>query len=563
MKFVPSWRCPQLRAAALALAVAGVVGCDPVASSNKDVISKINDGVAKLGKANGYKPVDAVTAAHATLVSAASDKNAYAGFQAIAAASVASLDQGVGHVSAAPFYASIGAARQTLIQLRQLAAQIAITNDMAAGSKDADPKAVQAKVSGAIAAMQGSAQAATWGGDAAKLPTLAAAKQEISRLQGEIAQDQQRAADLTKQRSDAIATSEAQLKHADSLKGDQAVRAFADGSESRRKADDLSIQIDLQQDKLARDQGDLAIQQGQETAVNAGIALLQGHAKQIDAGWTDAQQRAASQTKIAAAAVSGDDADKTSQSIKALSAKLAQQLTEVQQARAAAVDQLAEADKYYATAQQQSQTLIKTFAEKINSPSKESKTYASLKQTVQPQQYTLQMGVVRRDAATMIAAEAALLAEASATKTEVGKILGDAGQTMPAELAGLDPLVASTLASDADTRLGESADMLTNVESGDTPPALKNSAKVAHLITLADRIQLAGLKTALGDTAAKATADGYLTDATALKGDIIAAGLRLPPLPGDLGTPPSAAPIDAPSTPAAPAPGTPAPAAAG
>lgn len=545
MKFSPQWR-----ATILALAVAGIVGCDPVASSNKDVVKDLHDGLAKLSKADGYRPLDAVNNAHTSLVSAAGEKGAGAGHQAIAAGAVAFLDQGVGQSQFSNFYANVNSARLTLAQLRTLATQVSLINTLADGQKKADPRDAQAKIADQIRAMQGDAQSQTWGGKGAGLPTLAAVKQEVSRLQGVVAEQQQKVADLTKQRADAIATSETQLKHADSLKGDEAVKAFADGSETRRKADDLAIQIDVENSKLARAQADLAVQQGQEAAINAGIANLTAQAKQLDTGWTDAQQRAADQTKLATTAANAEG-DKAF-SIKALSATLAKQLADVQSARNAAVDQFAEADKYFGTARDQAQNLIKEYSDRINSPAKDAKNYKSLKDTLQPAQYTLQMGVVRRDAGTLVAAEAALLQEVAAVKATVAAALEPAGLQLPAELAGIDPNGAKTLADDADTRLNDAAEALTNVESGESSPAMKTTAKVAHLITLNARIQLADLKGRLGDTGAKAAASQYRTDAAALKDDIVNGGARLPALPGDLGTPPAAPAGNAP----APAAGT-------
>ena len=561
MKFARTWLAPHWQVAALALAVAGVVGCDPIAQSNKDVLAKIASGDAKLSKASGYKPTDAVTSAHTDLAAAANDKNADPGYQAIAAAAVAGVDQGVAQTSAATFYDSVLHARQTLVELRMLASQIAYSAALADGNKKADPKEALAKLTASIQDLQGSADKATWGPDAAKLPTLAFVKQETSRLQGEIATQQQKIADLGKQRIDLIATSEAQLKHADGLKGDDGVRAFADGSESRRKADDLAIQIDVEKDKLARAQADLSLQQGQEAALNAGIALLQGHSEQLGKNWADSQQRAENQAKIITAAMEGDDQNKLT--LKQLSSDLAKQLADVSAQRTAADDNFKEADKYYGLAQKAAQALGQSFAEKLTTPGPNATNYKKLKEALQPQQYQLQVGLVRRDAAALIAAEAGLLADASATKTLVAAVLTPAGLQTPAELAAVDVNAAKTLADDADLRLGESAEQLTNVESGDTTTPIKNAAKIGRLIALNARIQLAGLKGTLGDTSAAATVSQMMSDAKDLKEQIVTAGQSLPRLPGELGqTPPPPTP-DAPLAPAAPATpaATPAPAA--
>ena len=551
------------RLAVLSMAVAGIVGCDDRGSANKAVLQKIDAGLAKLASVDGLSPSDGLTAAKTDLTDAAKETSANPAFVAVASASIAGVDQQAAVTAIAKLNTLEGAVRGTIAQMRALADQVALSNQYAVGYSLEDPKTAVSQLAGDISSMQGNAQALTWAPtDQTTSPTLAAVKQEISRLQGDISQRQQQIQDLTRQRADAVALSDQKLKEADTLKGDDAVKVFGEGSDARRKADDVAIEIDLAQSQLMRSQADLALQQTQQDAINGGITTLQSQGESIETSWADLQKHAAAQTAIATAIVDGDDQTKVT--IKDLSAQLAKQLDAVKQQRSAILDQFTEAEKYFGSARDDATKFGQSIQSKLSGTSKEVADYRALREAVHPQRYELQRANVQRDSGAVLLTEAALLSEVDGARTSMQTILDAAKLQMPTELASLDASASKQLMDDAETRLTDASNTFTNVESGDAPDATKNAAKIGLLIAMQNHLSLYDLRQAAGDASAKQAADQLMSDATALKNDIVTAGLSLPALPGALGTPP--APATQPSdgtdatTPAAAPAATPAPA---
>ncbi|MGN6726330.1 MAG: hypothetical protein ACTHLZ_10455 [Tepidisphaeraceae bacterium] len=529
---------------ALSLAVAGIAaglsGCDDRSTSDKGVIEKIDAGIAKLSSVDGLAPSENLTAAKSEFSAAAGSTGAGPAYSAVAAASLASLDQQVGTAGIDKLTSLEMNVRSTLTQLRALAEQVSLSNQYAVGYSQSDPKAAVGTLAGHISSMQGNAQALTWGPtEQTQLPTLAAVKQDMSRLQGEIDQRQQQLQDLKKQRSEALALSDQKLKQADSQKGDAAVKTFSEGSDARRKADDLAINIDLVQSQLSRLQAELAMQQGQEAALSHGITDLQEQGKLIETAWGELQKHAVAQSGIASSIVNGDD--KSEVSIKSLSQQLSKELDEVKQQRSAILDQYTEAAKYFATARDDANKFSQSIQQNLNGVSKEVANYRALRETVHPQRYALPLGQVQRDSGAVLLTEAALLGEVESAKSAVQSILESAKVQLPAEFSAIDTSGSKALLDEAETQLTDATNTLTNVESGDSPDAIKKAAKIGRLIAMQNQLTLYSLKEAAGDAAAKQQAAQLKTDAEQLKSEIVAMNLPLPALPGDLGTPPAPA----------------------
>lgn len=528
-----------------AVAAVFVAGCDDLSATNKATVRKVEAAVGQLASLPTLAPGEGVDTVTTALTNAA-DSAGSGPYKAVAGGAAAAVDQQAAYAAILKLKDQGAKVRRTLLDLRRLAQQVYTSSAYASGYTQGNPAVAIEKLSGHISAMQGNAQNTTWGTpNTQTLPTLAAVKQESARLEGEIEQKQQQLNDLTKKRTDSLATAEVQTNHANSLKREEAVRAFADASETRRAAEDLTITMDLLQVQIDRLKSDLALIQGQNGVVDTGVQSLKEQGKLLETDWGTQQKFAANQKAIAAAAVEGDD--NTKQSIKTTAAELKTQLEDLATARSAVLEQLNEANKYAQLASGEATKFSQTLTDKFALPGKEGATYKSLRDVVHPQLYQYRIGTVQRDLGAVSLSEAGLLRDVKAAIDEAKAAIDAAGLTAPAELSAVDAAAGDQLLKDADNFLTESSTSLSNVESGDAPETLKSAAKTARLITLFNHMELFAQATAAGDTSAAAKATQAASDAEALKAELVAANVALPPLPGPLG---NATPTTTPATPA-------------
>ena len=530
-----------------ALSVGYVTGCDDASVGDKTTLTKVDAAVAQLVPLNSLEPGDGVQTVTSGLTQAA-DGTAGPAYKAVAAGAVASVDEQSAYAGILKLHKQQSAIRRTLTQLQGLAGLVTTSNAYAVGYGLGDPKGAISDLSSHISSMQGNATNLTWGtGEKPSEPTLAAVKQESSRLDGEIEQKQQQLDGLTKQRTELSATAEVQAKHADGLKGEEGVRAFAEASESRRKAEDLGVNIDLVQVQLDRLKSDLELTKAQGGIVTTGVAALQEQGKALESDWISQQKFAAQQKQVATLTTAGDK--QGDYSIKLVSENLSKQLSELQQTRSAVLQQLEEARKDADTAYQQSTQFVQSIQKELSLPGKGSESYKNLKLTVHPQLYQYRLGVVQRNTGALSASEASLLTDVKATTDAAKAALTTAGVAVPEELEKIDTAAADQLAKDAEAKISDSEATLINVESGDSPEKLKTAAKLARLVALQAHLQLYASST---DTSTAGKATELKSTAIALRDELIATNTPLPPLPGELGqVPPPAAPATAPA--AAPA----------
>lgn len=559
---------PMKRLAALSLAVVGVcvVGCDEAAEANKNVLDKMATANAKIAKLPSLQPITYkegtraetdLQAVRTELSSAVGEKGASPVLTALAASSLGSVDLNAAIYARAELVNVEQKIRRELALMRQSVQQIALTNTLATGYRAANPSAAIANTTTQVASMQGNANLGLWGPGAdpqivpnlqseKTLPTLAAVKQEISRLDGEITKKQQEVKDLTTQQNEAFAASETALQKADTQRGDEAVKTYTEAAQAKRKGEDLKTQIDLVNDAIGRLQADLAVQKTQESTLGVAIAGLQEQAKRLSAGWDEQQKRADAQTAIAKDILDGDKDLTIAKRGKTIATLVADAKTRREDLMAL----LDEAEKYFDNASKDAGTFSTSLTELTNSQSANAASYKGLRDIIHAQRHKLQKGVVQRELGAIKASEAAVAADFENTKKLLQEAVTPASLQSPSEFDGIDIGSAKDLISDADTRLSTAVTTLTEVEtgdSGDPKKGVQNSAKVARLIALVGRIQLAELKAAPPvNEAAAGDLEAIRTDALSVKKEIIDSGLKLPPLPGEWGeTPPPTAPAPA------------------
>ncbi|MBC7784573.1 MAG: hypothetical protein H7144_12110 [Burkholderiales bacterium] len=547
---------PLKRMAALTLAAGGLIvaGCDDVKAGDKEVRDQLglankalrdaDDttlGTEAASEGPGKSTLDALKAA-------AADQNAGPVWRATAAGAAGDLQLQIATAQQVELNRIEQLIRATLSDLRALTQQVALTNFLADGYRKQDSKPALTSITALITSMQGDAQSLTWGLDDKKtLRTLAATKQSISNLQGQLAEQQGSITSLTSERQAAIIDSEKKFEAADKQKGAEAVRTYTEATESRRKAEEIAIKLDLATDQLKRVEADLALATGEQKALEAGIAALQEQANAVQAGGTDAATRVGNPRKIAASIATA-----TAESPYAVNARAAELATLLQSGKAQrgrVNDTLIDAEKYYTDAITAAGSV--TTDARMSRPELEP-LYKGIKEAVNSGRYNLQQGVTQRRLGALSFDEAALLSEVESVRAMLQISLQAAQLATPQEWQAVEKSELTNLVQAADERLKKSNELLVNASAGASPKPTLQAAMLARMITLHKMIQLEALKEILAIPSNKQDSQTYLSDAQSLKTEIVGAGLRVPQVPGELGVMPEvAAPLVTSETPPA------------
>jgi predicted nucleic acid-binding Zn-ribbon protein len=382
-------------------------------------------------------------------------------------------------------------------EMELLGIRIAVGNTLEAGYSKQNPAAIQADYAKKIADAQGSADKPAWFADekgGVSLPTLAAVKQDVSRLQSEISKRQSDIDALTQKLNDQQAQVDKLQQQADAAKGREAVDAYRKASDARKVLADISAQIETAKANLSPFQHDLEVAQAQQSVVEGYIARVQDQEKQLLANWHSIQQAGAAQKTLAVTIV-GTNGKTTGDAatIDAKSKELSDVLADAKKLADEAEQDLTGAVKSAGDAVSQAEELRRTVDPlRVEAESKDAFSakiaYKNLLDVYSPTYFKMHQGVVETQLANMYGNQVAMLKAESGLIHQLTPILRKAGVKMPAglEIADLDQQIKSATAN-ADQHYSAAADELdgaANAALANDPRG--NQAKLARIFTMYD-----------------------------------------------------------------------------
>ncbi len=539
---------PLKRVAAITMAVGSVVivGCDDLKSGDKNIQENLKKANQELIKADfsSLDPVqndEAATQVLASFKTAADDNSASPIWKATASDAAGRLQLQIAEAKMNVLRSTEQEIRQTLADLRSLGQQVSLNTYIINGYKAQDAKQTVADIDAVVKRMQGDAQNLTWGikaGQESKLQTLSAVNQKVSNLEGQIAERKSRIAALQGDRNAAIGDAEAKLTQAAKLKGNESLQVYTEGVQARQKTEEISMKVELEQVQLQRLESDLALAKNEIENINKGIATLQQQANIITESDAELKTRITKQQEISKLIALGE---KDEQFTIASKSKVLEKLLEDAKAKRNSLsDSLTEAAKYFEAAAQAGSTA----GTELRNPGKGDNESAMkhLAKSVNAGKYNLSLGVTQRQLATVSANHAQLLSEIASTRLVLSNAINGAEVTLtlwPAtETKDIEDLIKAS-----DESLKSSLEKLENATSGDADDGVKNAASVAKLITMYRQIELANLQKAI-NIQAKSNDDiaKLVSDAQALKTEMLDKHLVLPKVPGELGEMPAVVP---------------------
>ncbi len=559
----------------LAAASAFLAGCD---NDERKADRQVQQDLAEARQVAQMGGEDANQASAKLLQDAANRGDASAGVRATAKAAVAQNEM----ETADELLRKIDRAEMDLArvtwEISQLTEQIRTNASVVAGYKKYDPKPAREAIAQKIAEAQGGPGKPVWFTHGnATIPTLSAVKQEIARLEGEIAQRQEQVKSLTEQRGRILDDAEKAAAEADKLKGDKAVEVFKRSSELRRQAGEKAIEIEKLQAQINRLQRDLAVAQGQQTTLNEVIAQLQDQAATLDAGWKEIDVQVAKHQALTAemlgaagaapaattneASTSADQASTSTAggTIAQKAVELGRMAAQIRKMREDAQLNANNAVKFfddaYKAADELRASLQLQITDQKNTGRPEIETWKRLQAVVDPMQFRMQEAAADRLLGRLWADDAVSLGRRVALRDQMSAALEGTNLAVPQQVIDGD-LVGQRKAAleQADAAYKESDKLLSDIAESQAPESLKDSAHVARALTLYEWAQVARQS---GNEAAAAE---HIQEAISQRNLAAERNLALPAMPVELGAAPQravpaeAAPATEPTTePAEPA----------
>lgn len=419
-----------------------------------------------------------------------------------------------------------------------IAQQIRTGGTAIAAYKNFDPKPITTAISDKIAEAQGSADKRDWvkTGDST-IPTLTAAKQNVSKIEGEIAQLQEQHKNLEAERAKLVTDAAAAAERSENSKGKESVDTFKTGSDLRKQAGEKAIELDKLDVQITRQQAELAVAQGQQKIVEDAIAQMQQNSQARDAGWSQVDKDVATRKAFAAKLLGPKDPQVDTVAEKA--EQIDELVKKIADLRGQAESAASDAAKYYDDANKSAQAAQTDLRTRLGDPSVQSKpdvtkALKDLQDAVEPLTYKLQAAAAQRTLGNLYASEAASLNRRALLQETVKTAAASIGGTVPESLNAGDP------ARDRDAKLALAEDaykasegLLGDVIDGQASDELQTAARISRTLTYYNWSLLN--KLANKDADAKDHLAKAVTDRDAAAGHQVA----IPALPSELGAPPA------------------------
>jgi hypothetical protein len=375
----------------------------------------------------------------------------------------------------------------------QLGNQIGTTNAFVAGYQKYDPRDAKATIDKNIADATGGPDKPNWfQHEKSTLPTLAAVRQELARLEGEIAKHQDKIKALSADRDKANTEAEQASQQAQAGKRGETLDAFRRASDLRKQATDLATHIEAEQAALVPLQRDLSVAQAEQAVLEEVIAQLQAQRAALDTGWQIVQQQIASQSSLAKGILAGEggaaQATTVGGSITTKAAEIEKLVAELKSTRDQAISDAQNAADHYkqaADAARDMATELQKRLSELGTDRAEAKIWEQLRSAVSPPAFQLQESAAQRTLASLFASRAAECDLRITLRNSLTPVLQSAGLTVPGSVQAANLEVERDKAlKDASEAYSKANDALENVVEGQKDESLRNAAEVARILTL-------------------------------------------------------------------------------
>jgi len=197
-------------------------------------------------------------------------------------------------------------AQRLAMEIGQLSGQVQLANQLAAGYKLLDPTPIVNNLSKQADDARGGADRPIWfEAEGIKFATLNTVSNDLSKIEGEVAQKQQQIQALQVQRDSALGAAESAAKDAEGKAGRESVDAFIQSSNARKQASDLAAQLETFTNELELMNRELAIVDARKGYVTNAAKQLEEGGSSLQAGWATIQKAVAAQRELVKSIATG------------------------------------------------------------------------------------------------------------------------------------------------------------------------------------------------------------------------------------------------------------------
>lgn len=359
------------------------------------------------------------------------------------------------------------------------------------------------------------------------VPTSSFAKQEISRLEGQIATRKAEVEKLNAERLRLVEQSAAAFRAADAGQKQAWVDEYKRAAELKQQAEAAQRQIDRIEDELRPLRQELTLRQQELAVVEQALEAVSRRQAELKAAWERDEAAMADRRKKIAALVEATDG--TEVTLAKLAASSAEVLGRAAKQREEGQRELGEATKLYEQCVRDSDTLQKALQVKINAVQPDdasAKAWAGIKDAMHPHRYRLLLASVLQERANGLRAAANDLGQQTKAGELVTRVLAGGPKAPPAFTGGEAAAEMGRLQTEADALLKQASELQETAMVGSRQ--FTDAARVANMLLLYDWAMLARER---GDMEA---AVSRLRTAVGFKRDLENNKVRLPVLPEEL-----------------------------
>lgn len=299
------------------------------------------------------------------------------------------------------------------------------------------------------------------------IPTLAAVKQEKSRLEGDLAKAQGELADATSKRGELLSRVGALSSQADQQRGEERLATVTQAADLRQQAAVVSRAIGEHESAISRLNADLEIQITLESQLDSAVKSFAAQQSALEQGWETTKSKVTA-TSALANSILTSDAENSETSVKSLTSELNALIRETDESREQTLAAFADAATKFGNAKTAADAFGQSVSTASSGTSAETAAWNSLKSTLHGDRFIIQKAIALREQAAVHTSHAQFLlhmASVAASLEQVAESLSPpAAVSEPFDAAKLKAAAADAVKK-ADELLTESKDLVEGASS--------------------------------------------------------------------------------------------------
>lgn len=241
------------------------------------------------------------------------------------------------------------------------------------------------------------------------IPTLAAVKQEKSRLEGELAKAQNDLRSATSQRDTLLSQVGTLSSKADQQSGQAKLDTVTEAAKLRQQAAVIARGVSDLELRISQLEADLDVQKSLETNLDAALKSFEAQQQSLSSGWSATSEKINQQSKLASSILVNASTEGPESTVASLAAQLNAVLKDADQLREETLSAYSDAVSKFTAAESGSNGLKQSLSDTGGKASAEAPALNSLAATLNADRFNLEKSIALREQAGVHSSYARLL----------------------------------------------------------------------------------------------------------------------------------------------------------